>query len=69
MLLIGGYRLTSPEEDAVRAVLMGRGTRVLGEQLFLSTYTFQDHLKWVSDRTAVRGRRELVSGPVGPSTS
>ena len=59
-LLARAYRFTAREEQIVRLVLLGHSTTEINHQLGISTYTVQDHLKAVFDKTGVRSRRELA---------
>jgi DNA-binding CsgD family transcriptional regulator len=59
-LLMAAYGLTEREQDVTRLVLRGNSTAQIAEHLVVSTYTVQQHLNHVFDKTGVRSRRDLV---------
>ena len=59
-LIALAYGLTDRECQVVRHCMEGRPTKQIATDLHISTYTVQDHLKSIFDKTGVRTRNELV---------
>jgi DNA-binding CsgD family transcriptional regulator len=59
-LLLSAHGLTARESDVARLVLRGQPTRAIVDELHISAYTVQDHLKAVFDKVGVHSRRDLV---------
>jgi DNA-binding CsgD family transcriptional regulator len=59
-LLLSAYGLTGREAEVARLVLRGASTRGIVDNLHISRYTVQDHLKAVFDKVGVRSRGDLA---------
>jgi DNA-binding CsgD family transcriptional regulator len=60
-LIADAYGLTGRERRVTELVAQGYSTNAIGARLHLSTYTVQDHLKSIFDRTGTGTRGELVA--------
>lgn len=60
-LTLLGYGLTSREASIAQLVIRGSSTKQIVNELQISAYTVQDHLKAVFDKIGVRSRRELTA--------
>jgi DNA-binding CsgD family transcriptional regulator len=60
-LIAEAYGLSRRERAVARLVLHGRSTRQIAEDLHVSAYTVQDHLKAIFTKVGVGSRRELVA--------
>lgn len=60
-LLLSAYGLTRREAEVAQLVLRGLATEVIARALFISSFTVQQHLKAIFDKTGVGSRRELVA--------
>ena len=54
------YGFSERECQVARLCMQGRSTKQIAEELLVSPYTVQDHLKSIFDKTGVRSRGELV---------
>ncbi|MES9699154.1 LuxR C-terminal-related transcriptional regulator [Bacillus sp. JJ927] len=54
------YSLTTREKQVIRKIFKGMSTKELAEELCISIYTVQDHLKSIFEKVGVRSRNELV---------
>jgi DNA-binding CsgD family transcriptional regulator len=64
-LLCRAHGLTPRERELVALLLGGLATNRVSDELGISRYTVQDHLKAIFNKTGVRSRRELISHLVG----
>lgn len=66
-LLLSAHGLSQRESEVARLVLRGEATRAIADELHISEYTVQDHLKAVFDKIGVRSRRDLVGRLLSPT--
>jgi DNA-binding CsgD family transcriptional regulator len=59
-LLMSAYRLSEREQEVTKLVLRGNSTSHIADELAVSPYTVQQHLKSIFDKTGVHSRRDLV---------
>ncbi len=60
-LIARANQLTSRETEIALLVLRGLSTNEIAAELFISSYTVQDHLKAIFEKVGVRSRRALVT--------
>jgi DNA-binding CsgD family transcriptional regulator len=59
-LLMSAYRLSEREQEVTRLVLQGNSTSQIADELAVSPFTVQQHLKSIFNKTGVHSRRDLV---------
>ena len=62
------HQLSARETQIALLVLRGLSTSEIAGQLFISSYTVQDHLKSIFEKVDVRSRRELATDIFEPHT-
>jgi DNA-binding NarL/FixJ family response regulator len=60
-LLLAAHGLTPAQQRVTELVLRGRSTRQIVDELHLSEYTVQEHLRATFDKVGVNSRRELMA--------
>lgn len=60
-VISGVYGLTPRERTITECILQGWSTKEIAGRLQITTYTVQDHLKSIFEKTGVRSRGELAS--------
>jgi DNA-binding CsgD family transcriptional regulator len=66
-LYLDAHGLTPAQSRVAALVLQGRSTRQIVNELHISSYTVQDHLRAVFEKFGIGSRRELVAALLGPS--
>jgi DNA-binding CsgD family transcriptional regulator len=61
-LVTRAYGLSDRERELVVLIARGLDTNAIAEQMFISRYTVQDHLKSVFHKIGVHSRLELLTG-------
>ncbi|MDA7026365.1 helix-turn-helix transcriptional regulator [Bacillus sp. CLL-7-23] len=59
-LMTEAYALSEREKDITNCVIRGLSTKGIADDLHISVYTVQDHLKSIFAKTGTRSRRELM---------
>jgi DNA-binding CsgD family transcriptional regulator len=57
---MSAYRLSEREQEVTRLVLQGNSTSQIADELPVSPFTVQQHLKSIFNKTGVHSRRDLV---------
>ncbi|RFT67845.1 LuxR family transcriptional regulator [Bacillus clarus] len=60
LLIVDSYNLSLREKEVIDGILRGMTTKELAEELRISKYTVQDHLKSIFNKVGVYSRSELV---------
>jgi DNA-binding CsgD family transcriptional regulator len=55
------YRLTAREQEIVTSLIGGNSNKAIGEQLFISPKTVENHLSRIYQKTGVKNRLQLMS--------
>jgi DNA-binding CsgD family transcriptional regulator len=59
--LLRAFGLSEREREVAKLAVLGRSTKAIAGELFLSPWTVQDHLKNIFEKTSVSSREQLAA--------
>jgi DNA-binding CsgD family transcriptional regulator len=65
-LLLDAHGLTPAQQRVTEQLLRGHSTRQIVDELHISAYTVQEHLRAAFDKFGVGSRRELIAALTQP---
>ena len=55
------HKLTSREQEIIQLILMGNGTKEIGQRLYISGKTVKNNLSNIFQKTGAKNRIQLIS--------